>query len=249
MPDRAPAEPSAEAERRRKADSTRPPGPPRPLSAAQEFLLWRDALIASSENNEDALWLAVELARIGQPLVSASSRLTNEEATEWAGLLVRLAYAVKDPDIVREVVKLRQVYLDANQAMPAALHRFDPGFVQRPRGRPKKRIRAEADLEHARRIYAARRRDGCFPDLTCDPWHLLHHLSTEVERQIKTDRGITKTLRDLADTLPLSEEALKQLWCGSSQRKTPSLRRRLIIESMAWHCLYWWRDRRKASAR
>jgi len=183
MPDRAPAEPSAEAERRRKADSTRPPGPPRPLSAAQEFLLWRDALIASSENNEDALWLAVELARIGQPLVSASSRLTNEEATEWAGLLVRLAYAVKDPDIVREVVKLRQVYLDANQAMPAALHRFDPGFVQRPRGRPKKRIRAEADLEHARRIYAARRRDGCFPDLTCDPWHLLHHLSTEVERQ------------------------------------------------------------------
>lgn len=49
------ADPSAEAERRRKADSTRPPGAPRPLSVYQECQAWVNTLTADfRRGNNDA---------------------------------------------------------------------------------------------------------------------------------------------------------------------------------------------------
>lgn len=242
------------AERRRRAAATAPPGRPGPLSPAKEFRAWCDALIASSEHDDDALLLAFHIAQAVFAFKPAEGYLTQEEATDWANVLIDAAQTTKDKRVVSELAKLRRTYLDANQAMPAALHRFDPGSIKRkgpgrPRGQRSDHT-VKNDPKHARRIYASRRRAGAFPDLTCDPWHLLHHLADEIERQIATDkrgtnRSITKTLEDLGHPgpLPLSAYGLKQLWNGESKRGIPSLRRRLIIEAMAWHCLAWWRDR------
>lgn len=74
MTDQVLADPSAEAERRRKADSTRPPGAPRPLSVAQERQAWEDTLAADFlRGNNDAgrlLWCCLfDAGPAWQPVV------------------------------------------------------------------------------------------------------------------------------------------------------------------------------------
>lgn len=55
MTDQVPADPCAEAERKRRADLTRPPGAPRPLSVAKECQTWVGALAADfRRGNNDA---------------------------------------------------------------------------------------------------------------------------------------------------------------------------------------------------
>lgn len=74
MTDQVPADLSAEAERRRKADVTRPPGASRPLSVAQERQAWEDSLAADfRRGNNDAgllLWCSLfEASPAWQPVV------------------------------------------------------------------------------------------------------------------------------------------------------------------------------------
>lgn len=119
---------------------------------------------------------------------------------------------------------------------------------KRGRGRPKGRHpqAAEHDLVAARELFARRQAEGRLTVPRCDPWQVLQDLGDVIDQIIASDGGITNSGHLRGDDGPRSCQI--QAWFGSSGRRLPSLRRRLVIEAVAKHCLNWWLDTYQAEA-
>lgn len=237
-----------------------------PTVIGQEFLARREAFAELAGRIKREGWDAVVNPPVPAPVADTFTELAFA-AWWWAfarhGLTdadaLLLAFCVwaelprPNQDNVAAAFLEEMAALDpeANaEAYLAALHSVRALRVQpaptRGRGRPKRRQKAaEAkDLAQARKLFAKRQAEGLLMIPNVDPWHLLGQLGDFIDGIIATDHGVSNSddLQDLAQELGSSKSSLKQAWLGSASRQPglPSLRRRLVIEALADHCLKWW---------
>lgn len=235
-----------------------------PTVIGQEFLARRVAVAELAQRIEREGWDAVV-----NPPPPAPQTFTELAFAAWWNAIARLGLIDGDALLLAWCIWIRlprpnqdnvaAAFLEEMAALDpeanaeaylAALHSVRALRVQpaptRGRGRPKRRQKAaEAkDLAQARKLFAKRQAEGLLMIPNVDPWHLLGQLGDFIDGIIATDHGVSNSddLQDLAQELGSSKSSLKQAWLGSASRQPglPSLRRRLVIEALADHCLKWW---------
>jgi hypothetical protein len=122
---------------------------------------------------------------------------------------------------------------------------------ERSRGRPKGHHpqAAARNLADARKLFATRQTEGRLTIPNIDPWQVVQALADVLKQIIATDRGQRKARGTHGQTDPLDDNSrLHQAWYGEAARGLPSLRRWLVIEALARHCLNRWLDQYDAEA-
>ena len=100
------------------------------------------------------------------------------------------------------------------------------------------------DKEYARKIYDLRKQEGSFPEFDWEIWEILYYLENIVEMIIETDKGVSNQLDRINEKLkiPLSRQALQQIYLGDSARGKLSHRRLLVLKDLAHYCLDYWKN-------
>jgi hypothetical protein len=200
-----------------------PPAPaPKPDTFTDmAFAAWWSALARRGLTDGDALLLAL----------SIWTRLPRPDSGDYAtSFLEEITTVEPQQDLPADITELRALL-----AQPSP---------NRGRGRPKGRHKnaAAVDQAAARELFAKRQAEGRLTIPPCDPWHVLQDPAAVVDEIIATDYGVTNSSDFRA--LPGSRTRKVQAWLGSNARDLPPLRRYVVIEALAWHCLTWWLDER-----
>ena len=245
MTDQAPADPAAEATRRRKADATRPPGALPPLSVAQQFQAWADALGADflRGNNDAGLVLLCCFYEPGpawQPVVQE--------------LAVDLALEVHHAGLARHINQAVQRHNERGLPLPPAFRRYvreRTGAL--PRGRSPLDT-FDRNVALAREAFRWR--------LTNDPfnWQHLHPDLAKPAACIDWTRHDLTAVLDLIEAEEKPWDPLDPFDAGSAWREAyqePSLDvnrllargvylehfRALLVDHVATLCMREWRRR------
>ena len=203
-----------------------PPAPKIRTFTELAFNAWWRALVHRGLTDADALLLAV---CIWHRLPIA--RQHKGAAFEVAAFLEELAAVDPQTDLLTDRTALYVLL-----ASPAKT---------RGRGRPKGRDpeTAAAHETAGRELFATRQAQGRLTIPTIDPWHVVHDPAAVINAIVATDRRPRSPRGTKTPPDPLADNsALRQAWFGDRSRSLPSLRRRLVIEALADHCLKWWLD-------
>lgn len=204
-----------------------PPAPAPLPEASQAFVAWFRELLRRGLTDGDSLLLARFVFQ----------RLRPPDQNAVGAFLEALAIIDLQLDLAAAAAELR-----AALAQPAK---------GRGRGRPKGRHpqAAARNLADARKLFATRQTEGRLTIPNIDPWHVVQNLASVLDQIIDKDRGQRKARGTDGQTDPLDDNSrLHQAWYGDAARGLPSLRRWLVIEALAWHCLNRWLDQYHAEA-
>lgn len=208
---------------------------------AERILDWSERMELKADIDDDAALLVfffnMEFARR-----NPNEKLSEEQVDCFVNILLWFAKNFQHKKSVETLEKLAGDYDKNGIPRPLALRTLDPTQYKAKWGRPKGIDKHEQYLDFARRIYAQRRQEGCFPARQWNVEELPFRLSDEIERQIASDAGITHHFERLAEALkiPLSARAISQFYLGDNARNISSLRRIIIIEEMAAYCFEYW---------
>jgi hypothetical protein len=203
---------------------------------------WLNMLIKQAESNKDAAYLYVFFCIKHLDELPDTNEI-KESIKLYISLSVRII-AAKEYNHSQAAKELQSLIRDCNDngiIIPEILRGFHPeDHTKQKRGRQYTEGR---DIEYARKIYELRKQEGSFPNIEWEIWEVLYNLSGIIDAIIKTDKGVTNQLNNIADKLkiPLSDRALQQIYLGDSKRDKLNIRRIFVIEDLATYCFNYWK--------
>jgi len=204
---------------------------------------WLNKLIKQAENDKDAAFLCMYFYF---RWLDESPNETKEPCEIHLTLWSRL-YAAKQHNNTQATKELHQFIIDCNDSgiiIPEILRGFHPeDHIKRKKGRSYW-DKVEINKGYTRKIYELRKQEGYLSCIDFEIWEILYYLNDILDLIAASDKGITNQLETIKEILniPLSSQALQQLYLGDKTREIFSHRRLDIIKDLANYCFDYWKE-------